>query len=623
MKKISLLEIFNCWREIIRKYKDKILIQCKSFRFKLIVAFYVVSFVPIIIMQLLFFYNIVDTMQNNVDELVDINLVQTQKSIKTSLSSYEDILYQMYTDDYIVELVDKINAGKDVEVNSNQLRRNLHGLANVKPYIQSITVMTDSGEIVFYDKLATSTVRNAWMDTIGIDQEQLYQKVVTTNSITILSTRFASEFSLQPYYLFHMAHRIIDYKDIMKKNGIIILSIDEKLLDEVCNEDLNAKSNGKSKSVNFIVDSEGKIVSFPDKTKIGQTAVDVSSSELEQIESYKRLINESKILAGEHVTVHRLWDEKLGWNIINVTDRSEMFKRISNQQKITVLGIIFSGLALIALITVISNRLTRSIIRIVKAMKIAEKGELSFRIEEYGNMSIEFIKIAEQFNHMMGKINELLEEVKMASIKQKNAEIAALEAQINPHFLYNILDTINWMAIEREQYEISNTINSLGKILRYGIDKSNSMVEIRQEVEWLKQYIFLQQIRLKNLFECKMHIDPNVLGFHIHKLLFQPFVENAVLHGFEGVKSKHELIIEMKEKQETIEIIIADNGKGMSREMVEKLNNDIYINSTEKSCIGIRNAVGRLKLYYGDKANVRVESKLGEGTTIFIEIPKQ
>jgi len=574
-------------------------------------------------MQLLFFYNIVDTMQNNVDELVDINLVQTQKSIKTSLSSYEDILYQMYTDDYIVELVDKINAGKDVEVNSNQLRRNLHGLANVKPYIQSITVMTDSGEIVFYDKLATSTVRNAWMDTIGIDQEQLYQKVVTTNSITILSTRFASEFSLQPYYLFHMAHRIIDYKDIMKKNGIIILSIDEKLLDEVCNEDLNAKSNGKSKSVNFIVDSEGKIVSFPDKTKIGQTAVDVSSSELEQIESYKRLINESKILAGEHVTVHRLWDEKLGWNIINVTDRSEMFKRISNQQKITVLGIIFSGLALIALITVISNRLTRSIIRIVKAMKIAEKGELSFRIEEYGNMSIEFIKIAEQFNHMMGKINELLEEVKMASIKQKNAEIAALEAQINPHFLYNILDTINWMAIEREQYEISNTINSLGKILRYGIDKSNSMVEIRQEVEWLKQYIFLQQIRLKNLFECKMHIDPNVLGFHIHKLLFQPFVENAVLHGFEGVKSKHELIIEMKEKQETIEIIIADNGKGMSREMVEKLNNDIYINSTEKSCIGIRNAVGRLKLYYGDKANVRVESKLGEGTTIFIEIPKQ
>jgi len=574
-------------------------------------------------MQLLFFYNIVDTMQNNVDELVDINLVQTQKSIKTSLSSYEDILYQMYTDDYIVELVDKINAGKDVEVNSNQLRRNLHGLANVKPYIQSITVMTDSGEIVFYDKLATSTVRNAWMDTIGIDQEQLYQKVVTTNSITILSTRFASEFSLQPYYLFHMAHRIIDYKDIMKKNGIIILSIDEKLLDEVCNEDLNAKSNGKSKSVNFIVDSEGKIVSFPDKTKIGQTAVDVSSSELEQIESYKRLINESKILAGEHVTVHRLWDEKLGWNIINVTDRSEMFKRISNKQKITVLGIIFSGLALIALITVISNRLTRSIIRIVKAMKIAEKGELSFRIEEYGNMSIEFIKIAEQFNHMMGKINELLEEVKMASIKQKNAEIAALEAQINPHFLYNILDTINWMAIEREQYEISNTINSLGKILRYGIDKSNSMVEIRQEVEWLKQYIFLQQIRLKNLFECKMHIDPNVLGFHIHKLLFQPFVENAVLHGFEGVKSKHELIIEMKEKQETIEIIIADNGKGMSREMVEKLNNDIYINSTEKSCIGIRNAVGRLKLYYGDKANVRVESKLGEGTTIFIEIPKQ
>ncbi|MGE5614678.1 MAG: cache domain-containing sensor histidine kinase [Bacillota bacterium] len=623
MRKISSINIFSRWGNIIRKLNDKAQIQRKSFRFKLIVAFYAVSIVPVIIIQLVLYYNIVAIIQSNVDELVDINLVQTQKSIGTVLSSYEDILYQMYTNDNIVELVDKINAGQDVEVNVNQLRRNLHGLANVKPHIQSITVMTDCGEIVFYDKLATSTARNAWMDTIGISQDQLYQKIISTNKTTILSTRFASEFSLQPYYLFHMAHRIIDYRNISKKSGVIILSIDEKLLDEVCNEDLNAKGSGKSKSVNFIVDSEGKIVSFPDKTKIGLAAADISSPEREQIDGYKQLISDSNILAGEHITVHVLWDEKLGWNIINATDRSEMFRRIADQQKITVLVVIFSGLTLIALIILITNRLTGSIRRIIKAMKIAERGELSFRMEEYENMSIEFITIAEQFNHMMGKINELLEEVRMAGIKQKNAEIAALEAQINPHFLYNILDTINWMAIEREQYEISNTISSLGRILRYGIDKSNSMVEIRQEVEWLKQYVFLQQIRLKNMFECKLHIDPNVLGFHIHKLLFQPFVENAILHGFEGVKSRHELVIEMKEKPETIEIIIKDNGKGMRREMTEQLNNDIYINSDEKSYIGIRNAVGRLKLYYGDKSGVRFQSEPGEGTTIFIEIPKQ
>jgi len=439
----------------------------------------------------------------------------------------------MYTDDYIVELVDKINAGQDIEVSSNQLHRNLHGLANIKPHIQSITVMTDCGEIVSYDKLATPTERNAWMNTIGMNQKQLYQKVISTNGVTIISTRFASEFSQKPYYLFHMAHRIIDYKNIMKKSGIVILSIDEKLLDEVCNEDLNIRGERKSKSVNFIVDSEGRIVSFPDKNKIGLKAVDSSYSEQEQMDSYRQLISKSKILTGELVTIHKLWDEKLGWNIINATDRSEMFERISSQQKITVLLIIFSGLILIAIIVFITNRLTASIRRIIKAMKIAEKGELSFRMEKYENISIEFITIAEQFNHMMGKINELLEEVKTASMKQKNAEIAALEAQINPNFLYNILDTINWMAIERDQYEISNTINSLGRILRYGIDKSNRMVQIRQEVEWLKQYIFLQQIRLKNMFECKMHIDPNVLGYHIHKLLFQPFVENAILHGFE------------------------------------------------------------------------------------------
>ena len=163
-------------------------------------------------------------------------------------------------------------------------------------------------------------------------------------------------------------------------------------------------------------------------------------------------------------------------------------------------------------------------------MKNVEEGGLAQRIPDEKRMPTEIELIARQFNHMLSKVEESMDKEREAVVRQKNAEIAALEAQINPHFLYNILDTINWMAIDKDEYEISNTINSLAQILRYGLDKSNSMVEIRREVEWLRQYIFLQQTRLKNTFECQINAEPGILGCRIHKLLFQPFVENAILH---------------------------------------------------------------------------------------------
>src|SRR5690606_22009806 len=116
----------------------------------------------------------------------------------------------------------------------------------------------------------------------------------------------------------------------------------------------------------------------------------------------------------------------------------------------------------------------------------------------------------------------------------------------NPHFLYNTLDTINWMAIEKNEFDISNAITSLATILRYAITNSNEMVTVRDEVEWLKKYIYLQQTRLKNTFRCEINVEPEALDFRIHKLLLQPFIENAVIHGFEGIKRENVLRIDMR-----------------------------------------------------------------------------
>lgn len=594
----------------------------RSFKYRLIVSFCLISIIPIIVMNIISYYKIATNVQKNVDKLSETNLAQTKNNINLALSSYEDLLYQMYTDDYIVELVDKINRNQDIAVSRNQLRRTLRGIANVKPYIQSITVIADNGAIVFYDKLATSTTNIAWIDKYGTSSDQLYEQFGSINQTHILSTKYAANFNSKPYYLFHLTHRIINYKKINKKNGIIILSIDERMLNEVCNQNILEKNDEKRNNYNIIVDKKGSIISFIDSVEIDNNVVNEKFTKDEIDLAYIQLVKDSNMLNGDFMNVYSTYDEDLQWHIVNVSDQSDMIAQMKNQQKITFFVIMLSVFALVIIIIIITNHLIGSIGQIVKAMKVAEQGVLSVRVQVDEHMPAEIEIIANQFNHMIAELGDSIEKEKIATEKQRNAEISALEAQINPHFLYNTLDTINWMAIDKDQYEISNAINSLAKILRYGVDKSSGIVEIKQEVEWLKQYVFLQQTRLKNIFEFIFHVEPNVLGFRIHKLLLQPFVENAIIHGFDGVKRKHRLEITIREGIDENLIIISDNGKGMTEQMVQLLSSDLLNENDETSHIGFSNAIGRLHMYYGHQANVKIESKLGEGTSIYIEIPK-
>ena len=121
-------------------------------------------------------------------------------------------------------------------------------------------------------------------------------------------------------------------------------------------------------------------------------------------------------------------------------------------------------------------------------------------------------------------------------ISRRDAEIRALEAQINPHFLYNTLDSINWMAIEREQYDISRMVRNLGVILRYSINKSNQMTSMEEVADWLEKYVSLQQMRFNQSFRFELNIEERAKKVMIHKLLLQPFVENSIIHGFKGME---------------------------------------------------------------------------------------
>ena len=229
--------------------------------------------------------------------------------------------------------------------------------------------------------------------------------------------------------------------------------------------------------------------------------------------------------------------------------------------------------------------------------------------------------LADTYNYMTEEIGLLMDSQKEAADNLRRAEFRALQAQINPHFIYNTLDSINWLAIENDQKEISSMLSKFAQILRYQIQESNQIVMISEELSYLEWYLFLQKVRFMDSFEYVLECQESVKTCKIHKMIFQPFIENAILHGMADVEHGGLLKVRIREQdEERLAFIISDNGMGMSKEQIDT----IFVRRMNPgNSIGVLNVLARLDLYYGTAYSIHVESSEGKGTTIETVIPRQ
>lgn len=540
-----------------------------SLRKKLILLFVLTSTLPIILLGLYDLYNMKSVLYENTDFFVSENLDRVDDNLNICLDSYNDLLYQIYTNDDLVEWVDNLNDGVNEAVTTNQMRRFLRGLFYAKDYVRSITVITEEGEIITYDQMTPATYENSWIKNYSLSLDEMYYRVSGDNHTVFFDTEYGTTFANEDFYLFHMAHRIVDYKKPYRRNGIVILSVDERFLQDILQT--NSNKADESPDFNCLIGRKGQIISCPDSSLIGTYVIPPTISEKyteeERNKAYSSFIKKNGDVK-PYTNVYSYYDEALGWEIVEPIDQSSLMSEMNKKESIIVLA---SFVLLLA--TILALR-------------------------------------------------DVLAKEKETQDEQRNAEIKALEAQINPHFLYNTLDTINWMAIDKDEFDISNAINSLAQILRYAISKSEEMVPLHDEVEWLKKYIYLQQYRLKNKFVCRVEAAPEIMNVKIHKLLLQPFIENAIIHGFSKNQEEYILDVSLSEENEGIKIVIKDNGCGIAKEALEKLNRGENVTDDNKNHLGVKNALTRLHMYYQSQEKVSIESEEGIGTTIMLWIPK-
>lgn len=286
-----------------------------------------------------------------------------------------------------------------------------------------------------------------------------------------------------------------------------------------------------------------------------------------------------------------------------------------------IIVILLSSLILLSgIVTFITHALLRRMKMLVKAMKQVREGSLDVSVPVVAND--EFSQMAVSFNLMTARIHDLVETVYKSRIMEKEAELRVLESQINPHFLYNTLATISWVARKVRSSEIAHLSNSLAKFYRLVLNKGKSAILVRDEIEMVKAYLEIQKFRFENMFDAEFRIDDRALPYIVPKNILQPLVENALSHGIEPKRSHGTIVIEAGVQEENIVFRIIDDGVGMVPDQVEAVLKG-QVRRTSGSGYAVKNIIERLNSYYGNDYKLELFSRPGIGTVFTITLPKE
>ncbi len=308
-----------------------------------------------------------------------------------------------------------------------------------------------------------------------------------------------------------------------------------------------------------------------------------------------------------------------GWRVVGVSYVDELVDR--NMSEMVRLSLMLGVLVLVAAVLtswVLSNLLGRPLRGLAQAMERFETDADHFTYHPVGGTR-EVQELSASFSHMVVRIQQLMVTVRQEEINLRKTELKALQAQINPHFLYNTLDSIAWMCEQGQNADAVQMVHALARLFRISISKGHELIPIAKEIEHAESYLQIQKYRYKNRFSYDFQVDPSCLDYLCNKITLQPIIENAINHGLDLLVEEGHIQVEVKPDGDDIVFRVIDDGVGMSPEQVQAIMNQ---KPKDHTGIGIRNVNDRLKIYFGKQYGLRIESVPDEGTCVEIRMPK-
>ncbi len=398
--------------------------------------------------------------------------------------------------------------------------------------------------------------------------------------------------------------------------GYLIMRMDESYISRIF-KDINIGNGAEI----FILDSEGTVVSSRNP-KIEIARPYTNASLITKIKSYKKneVFSFNGEISGKNNLIAYTYIPGADWYVVGTIPISYLnaeSKRIGIY--IAVSGIICFLFALL-LSFIVSKSISKPLNKLVISMNSVKTGNFIVQINDNGQDEISVV--ASNFNNMVKEIKYLVDEVKNKENLKRVAELKTLQAQINPHFLSNTLNTVRWLANIQKAENISSLITSLIQLLQGCMGKGGELVSIKEEVDYIKNYLNIMAYRYYDKFKVHFEIEDGIMDFEILKFVLQPIVENSLIHGLEPIDGQGIIIVKGYRSGEELKITVTDNGVGISSDTLSNLIQEKPQNKKARlSGIGIWNVDERIKMYFGERYGISIESVPNLFTTVEITIP--
>ena len=514
------------------------------------------------------------------------------QSLETQIANINDLIHKIYYQNIKKYDVDSGQFAEELEKQILLEEKSLYGLA-------------------LYDINGESIWQSELMREEDDAKEKLWFIQAKDNIETIHYGRRKLVLAQECSYVFEISRYVEYIKDGNMKSGILLMEYYTDSVDEILSHYRNQKS-----AYCYLLDSQKNLIYHPFDKEIAsglyqektvESALNCKNYRIEKVDGQQWIIEGQQI-------------GYTGWNMVVVNSMASLVKESHNIHYLIWFILLLIGVILIFLDTLVFHNFTSPVYRLLQIMETFGKGNYNVRAQEEGIGELKNVSI--YFNIMADKLQEQMEEIRRNEREKQKMEKKLLQSQINPHFLYNTLDSIIWM-IRSEEYDgAGEMVSLLAKFFRTSLSQGKDMIPLEKELEHATSYLAIQNIRFKDKFEFHVDADQELLKYFCPKLSIQPLLENAIYHGMEGMYEDGEIEIRVYEKDGDIKIDVSDNGPGMTQEKIDYIMHNKVVSSRRGSGIGVCNVNERIQLIYGKKYGITLSSELDEGTIATITIPK-
>ena len=514
------------------------------------------------------------------------------QSLETQIANINDLIHKIYYQNIKKYDVDSGQFAEELEKQILLEEKSLYGLA----------LYDINGESIWHSEL---------MREEDDAKEKSWFIQAKDNIETIHYGRRKLVLAQECSYVFEISRYVEYIKDGNMKSGILLMEYYTDSVDEILSHYRNQKS-----AYCYLLDSQKNLIYHPFDKEIAsglyqektvESALNCKNYRIEKADGQQWIIEGQQI-------------GYTGWNMVLVNSMASLVKESHNIHYLIWFILLLIGVILIFLDTLVFHNFTSPVYRLLQTMETFGKGNYNVRAQEEGIGELKNVSI--HFNIMADKLQEQMEEIRRNEREKQKMEKKLLQSQINPHFLYNTLDSIIWM-IRSEEYDgAGEMVSLLAKFFRTSLSQGKDMIPLEKELEHATSYLAIQNIRFKDKFEFHVDADQELLKYFCPKLSIQPLLENAIYHGMEGMYEDGEIEIRVYEKDGDIKIDVSDNGPGMTQEKIDYIMHNKVVSSRRGSGIGVCNVNERIQLIYGKKYGITLSSELDEGTIATITIPK-